>query len=76
MLPSYATLESNLDLWGYEQNKESWGFSTSNHQVYALLPQSVQPEQVNKQLQDFVKKYYRPEAVGKIFHFLLPLKEI
>lgn len=76
MLPSYATLESNLDLWGYEQNKESWGFSTSNHQVYALLPQSVHPEQVNKQLQDFVKKYYRPEAVGKVFHFLLPLKEI
>ena len=76
LLPSYATLEANLNLWGYEDNKESWGFSTSNHQVYALLPPLVTPAQVNARFADFVKKYYRPEAVGKVFHFLLPLTEI
>ncbi len=76
IIPSYKSFESNLDLWGFEQDRDSWGLSTSNHQIYALLPASVNPDQFNTGFENFVKKYYRAEVSGSLFHYLLPLKEI
>ncbi|KYP14490.1 ABC transporter permease [Flavihumibacter sp. CACIAM 22H1] len=76
IVPSYQTFLSNPGVWGFDKEIDGWGLSTSNHQVYALLPAGTGPEQINARLGAFVKKYYRPEAAGKIFHSLNPLTEI
>ncbi|WP_290793465.1 ABC transporter permease [Flavihumibacter sp. UBA7668] len=76
IVPSYQTFLSNSGVWGFEDAIDGWGLSTSNHQVYALIPERTTADQINSQMGTFVKKYYRPEAASKTFHSLHPLKEI
>lgn len=76
VLPSYKTFTSNVNAWGYGDAIDGWGLSTSNHQVYALLPEGKKAEDYTGQLQQFAEKYYSQQSGGKIVHFFRPLSEI
>ncbi|ULQ57886.1 ABC transporter permease [Flavihumibacter rivuli] len=76
LLPSYKTFVANKDNYGFTDDLESWGASTSNHQVYALFPEGKTEAVMNKALAAFSKRHYEPEAIHKNDYFLHPLKNV
>ncbi|MCD6065742.1 MAG: FtsX-like permease family protein [Bacteroidetes bacterium] len=68
---SFATLKNN-QLYGYTTD---WGSTTSNFQVYMLLPSAVKAEAIDQQLKALAKKYYKNEDANKRVNFLRPLSE-
>ena len=76
VIPSYKTFESNLQYFGYKDQFNGWGLSTSNHQVYALLPQNLAAGSMDANLDRFSKKYYSADLLSIPTHFLQPLKNI
>jgi predicted permease len=75
---SYPTFLANADALGLGAMINDWGAVTSNHQIYALLPDAVTPATVNAGLVGFVGKYFNPAKTSKrkLTHFLQPLKNI
>ncbi|TKK68251.1 FtsX-like permease family protein [Ilyomonas limi] len=71
VLISYKTMKPHGDNYGYN---EDWGNVSSNHQMYALLPPNVTPDNVNKRLLQFSKAHYTLEK-GKA-NFLQPLADM
>ena len=71
---SLNTLKSYPDLYSYSATE--WGSLSSNHQIYVMLPETVSPQSVQKQLESFVKKYLTHDGPNKRFQVLQPLREI
>jgi predicted permease len=70
---SFPTFKANPDLYGYNTN---WGSTTSNYQVFMLLPQNKTPEAINAELKSFAKRHYPKDRTADRIHLLQPLKEI
>ena len=54
----------------------SWNSTSSNFQVYALLPAGHSSESVNRQLLEFSKTNYKGRGNSEKSHFLQPLSKI
>ncbi len=70
---SFPTFKANPDLYGYTTH---WGNTTSNYQVYLLLPKGKSPEAFNAQLKKFSERHYKSDRTSVRTHFLQPLKEV
>lgn len=73
IVTSYITAKTNGNFYGYTPD---WGNTTSNFQVYLMLPENVSSTQVNKQLESFSKQHYKQDLASKKLSFLQPLREI
>ncbi len=71
ILISYETFKHNKQ---YNYN-EDWGSTSSDYQVYALLPPNVNPVTINQQLLKFSKEHYIKRTSAKS-NFLQPLKDM
>lgn len=54
---------------------ESWGGTSSNDQLFVLLPDNVTPESINKLFVKFVAKHYNKKENAQIKQFLVPLAD-
>lgn len=73
MLASMESLKSN----GFNYNYyPSWNSTSSNFQVYALLPAGKSVSSVNGQLAQFSKDSYKGRGNSEKTHFLQPLSEM
>lgn len=75
IITSFETLKANSDTYFYSQ---LWGATTSNFQLFMLLPQNISVERVNSGLVTFSNKYYNPNdsRTTKRLSFLQPLSEV
>ena len=71
---SFETLKSYPD--NYSFSPDHWGSLSSNHQIYVMLPENVSAAGIQKQLEGFVKKYFKNDGPNKRMQILQPLKEI
>lgn len=76
VLISFETLKSNGPVYNYYA--DSWGSTSSNFQVFALLPPAVKVADVDKQLQQFSTAHYsgREKRTSVKSNFLQPLTEL
>jgi len=70
---SFLTARANAITYGYNLD---WGNTTSNFQLYLLLPENVSAANVNKQLAQFSKQNYKQDQASKKTSFLQPLSQI
>src|SRR5687768_12395675 len=70
---SYETLKNYPD--NYSFSPDHWGSLSSNHQIYVMLPENVSAAGIQKQLEGFVKKYFKDDGPNKRMQILQPLKE-
>lgn len=61
---------------GKQWGAEDWGANSSNHQVYALLPENSNIVAMNSYLNGFEKKYNTDIRDTKRTHFLQPVTEV
>ncbi|HVZ26655.1 MAG TPA: ABC transporter permease, partial [Sediminibacterium sp.] len=75
---SYRSFDTHLAELGFAGMKDQWGAATSNHQVYALLPESVSATAIDQGFRNFVPKYLRPHLnkSQQVQIFLQPLRNI
>ncbi len=73
IVTSYETAKANADTYGYTTD---WGNTTSNFQVYMLLPEHVSADRVNAQFAQFSRQQYKEEKTSKRTSFLQPLSEV
>lgn len=75
LIASYETLKKFPFVYGYNTN---YGNTTSDFQVYMLLPGNISAGNFNKQLQPFSESHFKGhhKAEDKISHFLRPLANI
>lgn len=57
-------------------NMDTWNSNSSNHQVYALLPEGTNTDAFNRQLGRLEQKYNKRNAEGKRSNFLVPMANI
>jgi len=72
VVTSYITFK-NSKAYNYTTD---WGNTTSNEQLYVLLPKNVSADNINKQLLGFEKKHHSGDRESKRINFLQPLSEI
>ncbi len=72
VLISFPSLKANGSLYNYN---EDWGSTSSNHQIYALLPQNVSAQTIDKRLLTFSKEHYTSKT-NKKTNFLQPLSDL
>jgi predicted permease len=72
MFGSFITLKNN----NYYSYTTDWGATTSNFQIYVLIPPSGSEHKVSRQLALLANKYYRNEGVNKRVNLLQPLEKI
>lgn len=73
IVTSFETAKANAKTYGYTPD---YGNTTSNFQLYTLLPQNVSAENVNKQLLQFSRELFKEEKTFKRTCSLQPLKEL
>jgi putative ABC transport system permease protein len=73
VVSSYATVKAHSKTYGYSTD---WGNTTSNFQLYMLLPEHVSPNRINAQLVQFSRQNYQAEKTSKRTNFLQPLSEL
>jgi putative ABC transport system permease protein len=73
IVTSYVTAKANPNIWGYNPD---WGNTTSNFQLYLLLPENVSAAHIDKQLAQFSKQNYKQDQASKKTSFLQPLSQI
>ena len=73
IVTSFETVKSNPDTYFYSKE---WGATTSNFQLFMLLPKNITKDQVNSRLTAFSKKYYNPDDSERRSSFLQPLSEV
>lgn len=76
VLASYATLKNDPTLHGLYDYSADWGSTSSNFQVYMLLPPHVTAQYVDQQLLQFSKSHWRKHHVDKETIFLQPLSRL
>lgn len=72
IVTSYITFR-NSKLYGYTTD---WGSTTSNEQVFMLLPPGLSKDNMDKQLLEFGKRHYDGIKRDRRRHFLQPLSEV
>ena len=70
---SFESLKKNGEAYNYHP---SWGGTSSNFQVFALLPSNITGASFNKLMLDFSKKQYHKDNESKRKNFLQPLSEM
>ncbi|MFS8083683.1 MAG: ABC transporter permease [Ginsengibacter sp.] len=75
IVTSYKSVQANADVYSYA---DSWNSTSSNFQVFMLLPKNVSADNINQQLLSFNKKYNptRHGASSLRTNFLQPLSDI
>ena len=74
IVTSFETVKSNQDTYFYS---DKWGATTSNFQLFMLLPKNISPAEVNKRLVAFSNKNYEQTGHGQQrINFLQPLSEV
>ncbi|MEO6550019.1 MAG: ABC transporter permease [Ferruginibacter sp.] len=73
---SFETLKKNGEVYNYYA--DNWGGTSSNFEVFALLPPAVNVKNVDQQLQRFSKVHYanRGSKSSEKSHFLQPLNSL
>lgn len=75
VLASYETVKKYSQ--NYNFNATEWGSTSSNYQIYALLPPSMTQADGDKQLLEFSKKLYAGRnGKSEKKNFLQPLKDV
>lgn len=69
---SYKTIKDNPDKYF----STGWNWTSSNFQVFALLPENLKPADIDKQLLAFSKEHYQNVRASVRTNFLHPLSEI
>lgn len=69
LLISYATKKSQMD-------QQGWGSVYSNDECYVMLPRGSEPENINRQFPEFIKKYEDQKSMNAVTHWLQPLREV
>ncbi len=72
VLISYETLKTSGDKY----YSDGWNWTSSNFQVFALLPQNVKPTEIDKQLLQFSHEHYKDVRASERTNFLHPLSQI
>lgn len=72
IVTSLETAKANK-IYGYTPD---WGNTTSNFQLYMLLPPNTSVKNINTQLLQFSKQHYSDDGANKRTNFLQPQKEI
>jgi putative ABC transport system permease protein len=73
VVTSFESFKKQPGIYGYTTD---WGTTTSNFQIYVLLPGGVNPSVVNQQFESFSKKYYNKKGSSIRSNFLQPLSDI
>jgi len=73
VLVSFETLKKNPGLYNYTTD---WGSTSSNFQVYALLPENSSVAFFNNLLKKFCEKQYKDNRNSQRLHHFQPLGEI
>ena len=73
IVTSYLTGKANARTYGYNTD---WGNTTSNFQIYMLLPQNVSSASIETQLQQFSRQNYKQDLASKKTSFLQPLSQL
>lgn len=73
IVTSYETAKTSQGAYFYST---SWENTTSNFQIYMLLPEGITADRVNNQLLAFGKKHYRFDTKNVRTNFLQPLSTI
>lgn len=73
IVTSLVTAKNSGGLYFYSNE---WGATTSNFQVFSLLPQNVSAAQMDNQLQLFSKKHARQGTRSVRTHMVQPLSEV
>lgn len=73
IVTSYNTAKANANTYGYT---DSWGSTTSNFQLYLLLPEHLPAARVDAQLAQYGKEWYKDAKTGKTTSFLQPLADV
>ena len=70
IVTSLSTAKANANVYGYNPD---WGNTTSNFQLYMLLPENTLAKKINQQLLQFSKQNYKQDLASKKTSFLQPL---
>lgn len=75
IITSYKTVQANAETYSYA---DTWNSTSSNFQVFMLLPKNISADNINKQLLSFNKKYNpkRQSTASIRTNFLQPLSDI
>jgi putative ABC transport system permease protein len=73
VISSYESAKKHPELYNYSTD---WGNTTSNFQLFMLLPQGVSSQTVQQQLAVFGKKNYHDDGPAVRQNFLQPLSEM
>ncbi len=70
IVTSFETAKANAETYSYTAD---WGNTTSNFQLFMLLPHNVSAKQVNNQLIHFSQQNYTGKKSHKRLNFIVPL---
>ena len=75
IVTSFVTTKAkaNANVYGYNTD---WGNTTSNFQLYMLLPENFSADKMNQQLLQFSRQNYKQDLASKKTNFLQPLHEL
>lgn len=73
VVTSYETAKANSNVYFYS---EFWGATTSNFQVFMLLPKNISADKINSQLLAFSDKHFGDRKRSERTNFLQPLSDI
>lgn len=73
IVTSFETAKANADTYSYTP---FWGSTTSNFQLFMLLPQNVSVASVNARLADFISRHDKIDRTSKRTNFLQPLRNV
>lgn len=72
---SYKTFLANSRIWGLN-DLSGWGWSITQHQVFALLPANGNAAAIDKSLPAWISQYFTDDGTSKKSYFLHPLSEV
>ncbi|RFZ94206.1 ABC transporter permease [Mucilaginibacter conchicola] len=73
VLVSYITWKNAGDLYGYTNE---WGSLSSNHQIFALLPEGMSKQAFQNQIDSYTKKATDNKTNSTRLHLVQPLSEL
>ena len=73
IVTSYETAKANSNVYFYSKE---WGATSSNFQVFVLLPKNIPAYNINSQLLAFSDKHYGDRKRARRTNFLQPLSDV